>query len=68
MAIEKITENFRYSINEETYTLLVWNKKDENIFPFLEQSFNPYTGETFTSVEDAETFFSSQYGEMPITE
>jgi hypothetical protein len=68
MAIEKITENFRYSINEETYTLLVWNKKDENILPFLEQSFNPYTGETFTSVEDAETFFSSQYGEMPITE
>lgn len=65
--IQKETDAFRYAIDEETFTLYVWNK-DSSIDspPFLEQPFNHETGETFTSVEDAETYFNNRYGKVTI--
>ena len=67
--IQKETQNFIYSIDEETFVLKVWDKNmPEQTAPFLEQPFNPETGETFTSIEDAELFFVSRYGEAPIEE
>lgn len=66
---KKITENFIYSVDEETFVLKIWHKDAPEGTPhFLEQPFNADTGEAFASVQDAEEFFFSRYGEAPIEE
>lgn len=67
MAIKTTTENFIYTVDEDTFILKIWNKTaSEDALPFLEQPHNPNTGEVFTSVEDAVKYFVDTYGEQPV--